>query len=230
MMHGGLLVLLHQVWDSLPVLLATRAGAASIELAGSIELTAAKIESTTEVDVVTKPLEAEKKEEKHEPTPPPVPEHFSSVTPEKVKVPPPSELLRREVTHTPSKTPPKKLPRATRTVEGLAEVDSKASPASQGNEGADVDNLPFTTPTNLPPRYPPEALAAGIEGVVTLRVTVNSSGTVDNVAVEKGSGDQTLDGAAVVAVQRWKFVPARRAGLVVSCDVLVPVRFSIRRI
>ncbi|MDO8298480.1 energy transducer TonB [Lacisediminimonas sp.] len=43
-----------------------------------------------------------------------------------------------------------------------------------------------------------------------------------------GSGFELLDRAAVMAVSRWKFVPARQGADPVGAWVLVPVNFKLK--
>jgi protein TonB len=103
----------------------------------------------------------------------------------------------------------------------------RSSPASVASEGADVDELPRIV-SNPAPRYPAEALMTGIQGVVVLRVAVGADGRVVSTRVHRTSGLASLDEAALEAVRRWRFVPARRRGVPVAREVAVPVRFTIR--
>ncbi len=95
--------------------------------------------------------------------------------------------------------------------------------------GAAVDELPRKLATNPAPDYPPEALADSREGRVVVRVTVASNGLVENAVVQSSSGTPSLDDSAIAAIRRWRFTPARREGIFVECEVMVPVRFRIRR-
>ena len=79
---------------------------------------------------------------------------------------------------------------------------------------------------NPPPRYPPEALRARQHGTVLLRVKVAADGSVSDLSVKRTSGFPALDEAAIAAVRRWKFEPARVAGQPVAEEVEVPVRFQ----
>jgi protein TonB len=47
------------------------------------------------------------------------------------------------------------------------------------------------------------------------------------VEVENGSGSERLDKAALEAVRKWQFIPARRNNEAISAYVLVPVKFSL---
>jgi protein TonB len=65
------------------------------------------------------------------------------------------------------------------------------------------------------------------QGVVVVSVEVGADGHASDVSVSRSSGFPELDEAAVRAVRRWKFEPARSAGLPVKSHVEIPVRFSL---
>lgn len=80
---------------------------------------------------------------------------------------------------------------------------------------------------NPKPDYPPLAREKGYEGTVVLRVRVLPDGKAGQVAVERSSGHEILDSAAVRAVKAWLFIPATRNGIAVPMSVSVPIRFSL---
>ena len=80
---------------------------------------------------------------------------------------------------------------------------------------------------NPPPAYPSLSRRIGEEGRVVLRVLVGVNGKPESVQVENGSGSERLDTAALEAVKKWKFIPARRSNEAISAYVLVPVKFSL---
>jgi periplasmic protein TonB len=47
------------------------------------------------------------------------------------------------------------------------------------------------------------------------------------VQIEKSSGFDRLDNAAVTAVKKWRFVPAKRNNQALSAYVLVPMPFIL---
>lgn len=109
-------------------------------------------------------------------------------------------------------------------------VQSVAMPFQTSTHlGAEVDQLPRKLPYNLPPPYPQDALFARIQGRVVLAVVITSEGAVRNAIVETSSGYSSLDNAAIGAVRSWRFEPARRRGIAVEHEVLVPVNFTIRQ-
>jgi periplasmic protein TonB len=80
---------------------------------------------------------------------------------------------------------------------------------------------------NPPPVYPALARRAGEQGRVLLRVVVRADGTAQSVELRQSSGSQRLDEAALDAVRRWRFVPARQGSLPISAAVIVPIVFSL---
>ena len=67
----------------------------------------------------------------------------------------------------------------------------------------------------------------GEEGKVVLRVRVSPLGTPLAVAIKESSGYLPLDEAARAAVEKWRFVPARRGDDAVESTVLVPLNFTL---
>jgi protein TonB len=77
------------------------------------------------------------------------------------------------------------------------------------------------------PHYPASARRAGAQGVTRLRVHVLESGRVGEVMVDQSAGFRDLDFAAMDAVKKWRFEPARRGKEPVSVWVLLPVKFEL---
>ncbi|MBF0132691.1 MAG: energy transducer TonB [Magnetococcales bacterium] len=80
---------------------------------------------------------------------------------------------------------------------------------------------------NPKPVYPSLARRRGWEGLVLLHVEVDEMGHPQRVEIKQSSGFPILDRAAVDAVNRWQFVPARRGGVAVGGWVDVPVQFRL---
>jgi TonB family protein len=77
------------------------------------------------------------------------------------------------------------------------------------------------------PRYPESARRAGVQGVTLLRVRVLENGRVGEVIVDQSAGFRDLDFAAMEAVKKWLFEPARRGKEAVSVWVMLPVKFEL---
>jgi TonB family protein len=78
----------------------------------------------------------------------------------------------------------------------------------------------------VPPQYPREARSAGIQGVVVVQFTVDSSGFVRDVAAIK-SPDAALSKAAEDAISQWEFTPGEKGGRAVNCRMTVPIAFAV---
>ena len=80
---------------------------------------------------------------------------------------------------------------------------------------------------NPAPTYPLQSRRRGEQGQVLLRVRVDAHGHPEQVEIHQGSGHARLDAAALEAVRRWRFVPARRGDEAIAASVLVPIRFQV---
>lgn len=80
---------------------------------------------------------------------------------------------------------------------------------------------------NPQPDYPALSRRMGEEGRVLMKVLVASDGSAKTVDVEESSGSERLDKAAVNAVKKWRFIPARKNNQPMDAFVLVPMKFSL---
>lgn len=160
----------------------------------------------------------------------------------KVEAKPPPAAVPKPVVARPESVavvqPPAEIPAGTAsgitgatgdTVGGTADG---AAGGRVGGTGKDVHRLGdvATAPvlvTRVVPEYPRRARLAGIEGEVVLEVIVDRYGRVTG-DVTVVSAVPELERAAVTAVQRWRFKPARdRQGTAVAVLMEVPVRFVL---
>jgi TonB family protein len=77
------------------------------------------------------------------------------------------------------------------------------------------------------PIYPPSALAAGVDGIVRLRATVATDGTVRTAILVSGS--RLLAPAAIEAVKQWRYTPFAVDGHPVAASFDVEVPFVLPR-
>jgi protein TonB len=82
---------------------------------------------------------------------------------------------------------------------------------------------------NPKPSYPGASRRLGEQGTVFLRVFVSAVGDPTRIELKTSSGYPRLDQSAQDAVQRWKFVPAKRGEQAVDAWVVVPIKFSLKR-
>ena len=80
---------------------------------------------------------------------------------------------------------------------------------------------------NPAPIYPLLSRRVGEQGKVLLRVVVRPDGMPEQIELRRSSGSQRLDQAAVEAVRKWRFVPARQGETPVTAAVIVPIVFPL---
>jgi len=81
---------------------------------------------------------------------------------------------------------------------------------------------------NPAPQYPDLALRRRWEGTVTLKVQVLADGQPGEIQIQKSSGHDPLDAAALAAVKRWTFVPAKQGDVAQAGWVSVPIDFKLK--
>jgi len=93
------------------------------------------------------------------------------------------------------------------------------------NEGTDHASPVAGNPK---PHYPKRAVRKGWQGRVILDVEILSSGSVGVLKTATSSGYWVLDQAAIKAVNKWRFTPARLAGMPVRSHIQIPVHFKLQ--
>lgn len=81
----------------------------------------------------------------------------------------------------------------------------------------------------IPPLYPRIARENGWEGTVLVRVAVQPDGRPESVQVRKSSGHAILDDAAIEAVKKWRFIPAKDGNIPIRSVVEIPIHFDLRQ-
>ena len=101
---------------------------------------------------------------------------------------------------------------------------------SGGGSGSAGGVIPPGILSRREPNYPEQARQGGVEGTVVLRIEILENGHAGEVSIAESSGSELLDDAAVDAVQRWRFVPAkvRGTGQRIACQTTMPVVFKLR--
>lgn len=101
-------------------------------------------------------------------------------------------------------------------------------PTTLYRPGGGQTNSKPTVLRNPVPAYPEAALAAGQEGTVVLLIAIDKIGQAARVEVQRSSGYLILDESALTAVRRWKFIPARAAGVPADSLASLRVRFALK--
>tara|TARA_B100001123_G_C15247293_1_gene1001416 strand:+ start:855 stop:1466 length:612 start_codon:yes stop_codon:yes gene_type:complete len=104
--------------------------------------------------------------------------------------------------------------------------------APSASTGPNIKFIPFDTAPKpripIKPIYPEIAKEAGIEGVVYIQFFIDIKGNVTEAYVQKGVPNTGLDEAALSAVKKSKWKPARQREKKVGVWQTVPVRFELK--
>ncbi len=111
---------------------------------------------------------------------------------------------------------------------GQSTPGAAAGPSAPAEGGPLVIFDPAYRDPPTPPAYPPRSVMLGQQGQVVVRAAIDPKGNPEEVVVWTSSGFPLLDKAALDAVKRWRFMPARRGGSTVAAWVQVPVNFKLR--
>src|SRR6266513_547496 len=106
---------------------------------------------------------------------------------------------------------------------GSPQSDGQNSQAAPPPES----EAPIALNPDAPIAYPPALFDRKVEGDVTLRLFVDSTGKLipESTRVAEASGFPALDSAAVAGSTALQFAPAKRHGVAVATAFLQPVEF-----
>jgi TonB family protein len=79
--------------------------------------------------------------------------------------------------------------------------------------------------------YPRSDVLAGVEGVVYVKVRIQTDGRIASLAVDRVEPEsaRSLANPALAAMNTWTFNPARVAGRDIASSVTVPIVFTRQR-
>jgi protein TonB len=105
-----------------------------------------------------------------------------------------------------------------------------SAPQSDGQTGQAAppeSEAPVALNPYMPIAYPPALFEQNVEGDVTLRLFVDSTGKLmpESTRVAEASGYPALDSAALAGAAALRFAPAKRHGVPVATAFLQPVEF-----
>lgn len=107
-------------------------------------------------------------------------------------------------------------------------TDAPLAPGPE--EPVRAGDAPQPIPTRMPPPdYPRQAFRRGVEGTVLVRADVGPDGVPTSVSLVRSSRSRQLDRAALDAVRRWRFDPARVDGHPTVGSVVIPIDFKLDR-
>lgn len=80
----------------------------------------------------------------------------------------------------------------------------------------------------IPLVYPLIAKKNEWEGTVRIRVVVQPSGFPETISIKKSSGHKVLDNAAVDALRKTRFIPAKDGNIPIRSIVEIPIKFDLK--
>ena len=110
----------------------------------------------------------------------------------------------------------------------FSNLDAPPPPPS----GPKVVFIPYDDPpvamSPIRPRYPEIAQEAGIEGVVVVQAFIDEKGRVKETLILKGVPNTGLDEAAMEAIRKTRFRPAKQRERAVGVWISMPVNFRLK--
>jgi protein TonB len=131
----------------------------------------------------------------------------------------------------PSQTEPVEAPPSPSTPSVAKPPPGDDTPTSAAPSPGRIGNDQPVDPSfdsNPPILYPPDAVRAGVEGTLLLRIRIAVDGRVIDVQLVHSSGSALLDRTAMSAVSTWHGRPAQIAGHAIEAAALLPVTFRLR--
>jgi protein TonB len=108
-----------------------------------------------------------------------------------------------------------------------AAVTAPLAPASPAPPKLELPSSDADYLQNTRPAYPAMSKRLGEQGKVLVRVLIGVDGTARQAEVQKSSGFDRLDQAALATVQRWRYVPGKRGGVAEAMWFTVPLVFVL---
>ena len=110
----------------------------------------------------------------------------------------------------------------------FSNLDAPPPPPS----GPKVVFIPYDDPpvalSPIRPTYPEIAQEAGIEGVVVVQAFIDKKGRVKETLILKGVPNTGLDEAAMEAIRKTRFRPAKQRERAVGVWISIPVTFKLK--
>ncbi len=147
--------------------------------------------------------------------------------PDQISIPPPPKEEAKPIV--PTEIEPSEDANAEETIASTAldvEAPPEMPPPVSRAEFFTAFDEPPQVIVQIPPAYPDMARMAELEGVVMVQIGVNEFGDVVEATVVQGI--EGLNQAAIEAVYKWKFRPAKQRDIPVPVRIVVPIRFQLK--
>jgi protein TonB len=134
------------------------------------------------------------------------PKQVTQTTPPILTVNEPAPEAAAFVSPTPQPSAP--IAAASVPVTAVASAPSAAAPAKVVLPSSDAEYL-----NNPKPPYPPMSKRLSEQGNVMVRIYIDADGLPQKAELQKTSGFERLDQAALAVVMKWRYVPGKRNGV-----------------
>lgn len=175
------------------------------------------------------------------PPPPPVaevrpPRSATPVARPATASPPPAPQLAAPASPDPAPNAPTAAPVAAAPLPAITQPVSPAPVAAR----ADIRPAAPAAPTlelpssdadylhNPKPAYPALSRRLGEQGTVQVRVLIGADGVPQKADIQKSSGFDRLDQAALATAMAWRYVPGKRSGTPEAMWFTVPIAFVLK--
>ncbi len=109
------------------------------------------------------------------------------------------------------------------SAESRSELEAwRASNPALADVYSSFDEPPAPIRTAEPRR---NLIPRGATGIVSVAIVIDADGNVAQARIHRSQNDD-LNEAALEAVKRWRFQPAKVGGTAISCYIRVPLRFN----
>lgn len=128
--------------------------------------------------------------------------------------------------------PPVAKPASAAPAPAITKPVTRQAPASSAKTTEPSTQLPSADAAGLnnkAPVYPMLSRKRKEQGTVWLLLLVSKDGLVTELKLKKTSGFDRLDQAALQAVKKWKFQPARKEGQPIDYWYELPLKFSLQQ-
>lgn len=111
----------------------------------------------------------------------------------------------------------------------VSQKTASSSPAKTAEPTTQLPSADAAGLNNKAPVYPMLSRKRKEQGTVWLLLLVSKDGVVTELKLKKTSGFARLDQAALQAVKKWKFQPARKQGQPIDYWYELPLKFSLQQ-
>jgi protein TonB len=158
--------------------------------------------------------------------PPPVRKPVTPPVRHQTAAPPPMLLAMADPTPAPH-APVGVVPQPVALAPMLAPVAATPGPPAPPPPQVELPSSDADYLHNAKPAYPLHSRRLGEQGKVVVRVLIGADGVARKAEIRTSSGFERLDQSALATVQRWRYVPGKRAGVVEAMWFSIPVNFVL---